>query len=140
MYVLDRKDHAAFTPGGGYVYLTQPMLAALQADEKRGKAWTRVIREIMVAARTGGGDPGANPRLRLALMASSFFRAQPDVVAAVTGTNGKTSVAVFLHQIWALAANAYVQVLLELNQHEQALRCAESYATSAERGTLTRTT
>ena len=26
-------------------------------DEKRGKEWTRVIREIMVAARTGGGDP-----------------------------------------------------------------------------------
>src|SRR3954471_10511152 len=36
-------------------------------DEKRGKAWTRVIREIMVAARTGGGDPAANPRLRLAI-------------------------------------------------------------------------
>src|SRR5213595_1388280 len=35
--------------------------------EKRGKAWTRVIREIMVAARQGGGDPGANPRLRLAI-------------------------------------------------------------------------
>jgi len=36
-------------------------------DEKRGKAWTRVIREIMVAARAGGGDPAANPRLRLAI-------------------------------------------------------------------------
>jgi YebC/PmpR family DNA-binding regulatory protein len=36
-------------------------------DEKRGKAWTRVIREIMVAARAGGGDPSANPRLRLAI-------------------------------------------------------------------------
>jgi YebC/PmpR family DNA-binding regulatory protein len=36
-------------------------------DEKRGKAWTRVIREIMVAARQGGGDAGANPRLRLAI-------------------------------------------------------------------------
>jgi YebC/PmpR family DNA-binding regulatory protein len=36
-------------------------------DEKRGKAWTRAIREIMVAARLGGGDPGANPRLRLAI-------------------------------------------------------------------------
>jgi YebC/PmpR family DNA-binding regulatory protein len=36
-------------------------------DEKRGKAWTRVIREIMVAARLGGGDPAANPRLRLAI-------------------------------------------------------------------------
>jgi YebC/PmpR family DNA-binding regulatory protein len=36
-------------------------------DEKRGKAWTRVIREIMVAARLGGGDPAANPRLRQAI-------------------------------------------------------------------------
>ncbi|MDP1648617.1 MAG: YebC/PmpR family DNA-binding transcriptional regulator [Rubrivivax sp.] len=36
-------------------------------DEKRGKAWTRVIREIMVAARLGGGDATANPRLRLAI-------------------------------------------------------------------------
>ena len=36
-------------------------------DEKRGKVWTRVIREIMVAARQGGGDLGVNPRLRLAV-------------------------------------------------------------------------
>ncbi|MFN5777438.1 MAG: YebC/PmpR family DNA-binding transcriptional regulator [Burkholderiaceae bacterium] len=36
-------------------------------DEKRGKVWTRVIREIMVAARAGGGDMNANPRLRLAV-------------------------------------------------------------------------
>jgi YebC/PmpR family DNA-binding regulatory protein len=36
-------------------------------DEKRGKIWTRVIREIMVAARSGGGDLNANPRLRLAV-------------------------------------------------------------------------
>ena len=36
-------------------------------DEKRGKIWTRVIREIMVAARQGGGDLSANPRLRLAV-------------------------------------------------------------------------
>jgi YebC/PmpR family DNA-binding regulatory protein len=36
-------------------------------DEKRQRIWTRVIREIMVAARTGGGDVSANPRLRLAI-------------------------------------------------------------------------
>ncbi|MFI4929702.1 MAG: YebC/PmpR family DNA-binding transcriptional regulator [Burkholderiales bacterium] len=36
-------------------------------DEKRGKVWTRVIREIMVAARLGGGDVATNPRLRLAI-------------------------------------------------------------------------
>jgi YebC/PmpR family DNA-binding regulatory protein len=36
-------------------------------DEKRGKVWTRIIREITVAARQGGGDVGINPRLRLAI-------------------------------------------------------------------------
>ncbi len=36
-------------------------------DEKRQRIWTRVVREIMVAARTGGGDPTSNPRLRLAI-------------------------------------------------------------------------
>ena len=36
-------------------------------DDKRGKIWTRVIREIMVAARLGGGDLSINPRLRLAV-------------------------------------------------------------------------
>ncbi|MDT7835190.1 YebC/PmpR family DNA-binding transcriptional regulator [Aquabacterium sp. OR-4] len=36
-------------------------------DEKRGKVWTRIIREITVAARQGGADVTANPRLRLAI-------------------------------------------------------------------------
>ena len=40
------------------------------------------------------------PRRRLALMAANFYPAQPDTLAAITGTNGKTSVASFLHQIW----------------------------------------
>ena len=36
-------------------------------DEKRGKVWTRLIREIVVAARQSGGDLAMNPRLRLAV-------------------------------------------------------------------------
>lgn len=36
-------------------------------DEKRGKIWTRITREIIVAARAGGGDVNMNPRLRLAI-------------------------------------------------------------------------
>ena len=36
-------------------------------DKKRGKLFTKLIREITVAARMGGGDPGSNPRLRLAV-------------------------------------------------------------------------
>jgi YebC/PmpR family DNA-binding regulatory protein len=36
-------------------------------DKKRGKMWSKLIREVTVAAREGGGDANANPRLRLAL-------------------------------------------------------------------------
>jgi len=43
----------------------------------------------------------ANPRARLSKIAKAFYREQPDIVAAVTGTNGKTSVTVFLRQIWS---------------------------------------
>ncbi len=49
-------------------------------DEKRGKVWTRVIREIMVAARTGGGDLGINPRLRLAVEKAKAVNLPADTV------------------------------------------------------------
>ncbi len=40
------------------------------ADAKRGKIFTRLIKEITVAARMGGGDPSGNPRLRSAIAAA----------------------------------------------------------------------
>jgi len=52
-------------------------------------------------------DPGVivvrddNPRRRIALMAASFAGRQPDVIAAVTGTNGKSSTVHFVRHIWA---------------------------------------
>jgi YebC/PmpR family DNA-binding regulatory protein len=49
-------------------------------DEKRGRVWTRVIREIMVAARQGGGDPAANPRLRLAVDKAKAVNMPADTV------------------------------------------------------------
>ncbi|MFN8897154.1 MAG: YebC/PmpR family DNA-binding transcriptional regulator [Pseudomonadota bacterium] len=52
----------------------------VRQDEKRGKAWTRVIREIMVAARQGGGDPTANPRLRLAIDKAKAVNLPADTV------------------------------------------------------------
>ncbi|HLX11682.1 MAG TPA: YebC/PmpR family DNA-binding transcriptional regulator [Bacteroidota bacterium] len=36
-------------------------------DQKRGKAFTQIVKEITIAARMGGGDPNGNPRLRLAI-------------------------------------------------------------------------
>ena len=56
-------------------------------------------------------DP--NPRRRLALMAARFSGAQPDIIVAVTGTNGKTSVASFVGQLWTLlGARAAVLVIV----------------------------
>ena len=49
-------------------------------DEKRGRVWTRVIREIMVAARQGGGDLDANPRLRLAVDKAKAVNMPADTV------------------------------------------------------------
>jgi YebC/PmpR family DNA-binding regulatory protein len=40
------------------------------ADARRGKVFTKLIKEITVAARIGGGDPDANPRLRTAILAA----------------------------------------------------------------------
>jgi UDP-N-acetylmuramoyl-L-alanyl-D-glutamate--2,6-diaminopimelate ligase len=54
-------------------------------------------------ARAYNGTPiveDADPRRRLALIAARFFGTQPAVAVAVTGTNGKTSVASFLRQLW----------------------------------------
>ena len=59
-------------------------------DEKRGKLFTRLIKEITVAARLGGGDPGSNPRLRLAMDKASDANMPKDTVqrAIQKGTGG----------------------------------------------------
>jgi len=49
-------------------------------DEKRGKVWTRVIREITVAARQGGGDLKENPRLRLAVEKAKAVNLPADTI------------------------------------------------------------
>ena len=40
------------------------------ADARRGKIFTKIIKEISVAARISGGDPDSNPRLRTAILAA----------------------------------------------------------------------
>ncbi|NCV25328.1 MAG: YebC/PmpR family DNA-binding transcriptional regulator, partial [Betaproteobacteria bacterium] len=49
-------------------------------DAKRGKLFTRLIREITVAARIGGGDSDTNPRLRLAMDKASEANMPKDTV------------------------------------------------------------
>jgi YebC/PmpR family DNA-binding regulatory protein len=49
-------------------------------DAKRGKIFTRVNRELSVAARTGGSDPDANPRLRLAIQKANAVNMPKDTI------------------------------------------------------------
>ena len=57
-------------------------------DAKRGKAFTRLIKEIMIAARSGGGDPDGNPRLRTAILAAKGVSMPADNIkrAVMRGT------------------------------------------------------
>jgi YebC/PmpR family DNA-binding regulatory protein len=57
-------------------------------DAKRGKAFTRLIKEIMIAARAGGGDPDGNPRLRTAIAAAKAVSMPADNIkrAVMRGT------------------------------------------------------
>ncbi len=59
-------------------------------DAKRGKMFTKVIREITIAARIGGGDPDTNPRLRSAMLAAKSENMPNDNVerAILRGTGG----------------------------------------------------
>ncbi|MRV71148.1 YebC/PmpR family DNA-binding transcriptional regulator [Duganella sp. FT92W] len=61
------------------------------SDAKRGKIWTRLIKEITVAARMGGGDVSANPRLRLAIDKAADANMPKDNVnrAILRGTGGE---------------------------------------------------
>ncbi len=75
-------------------------------DDALSRGAAAVLTSTGVALDTVATERGVrlvtdeNPRRRLALMAARFYHAQPRVTAAVTGTNGKTSVACFTRQIW----------------------------------------
>ncbi|MGH6875625.1 MAG: Mur ligase domain-containing protein, partial [Aestuariivirgaceae bacterium] len=81
-------------------------LSGTNADGVRyiGEAVAKGATAVVAEPRVG--DAGValihddNPRRRLALAAARFYRRQPDLCVAVTGTNGKTSVAAFVRQIW----------------------------------------
>lgn len=53
-------------------------------DAKRGKAFTRLIKEITMAARSGGGDPDGNPRLRTAIAAAKAENMPADNIKRAT--------------------------------------------------------
>lgn len=87
------------------------LFAALSGSKADGRAYIadaikRGARAILAPPGTVVEDAGtrliidSNPRRRFALLASRFYARQPETVAAVTGTNGKTSAAHFTRQLW----------------------------------------
>ncbi len=99
----------------GYVF------AALKGVKADGIAYAQdaVKRGASVIIASSGaklGNIGApiiyvdDPRRTLALAAASFYGSQPDVMVAITGTSGKTSVASFTRQIWAQAGFASASI------------------------------
>ncbi len=97
-------DSRAVAPG--YLFAALPGTRSNGADFA-GDALARGAVAILAGAdahlNLGKAVPviaDANPYRRLALLAARFHGAQPRVIAAVTGTNGKTSVAAFVRQIW----------------------------------------
>ena len=89
------------------------LFAALQGEKHDGRAFVREAVDAGAAAVLGPPDlqqetlardlpviTDPNPRRQLARMAARFYSAQPSTVAAITGTNGKTSVAFFTQQLW----------------------------------------
>src|SRR5215216_5451700 len=69
-------------------------------SEAIAKGATAVVAEPRVGKANVAVIHDDNPRRRLALAAARFYGRQPDLCVAVTGTNGKTSVASFVRQIW----------------------------------------
>jgi YebC/PmpR family DNA-binding regulatory protein len=65
-------------------------------DQKRGASWTKVIREITIAAKAGGGDPGGNPRLRTAIDAARAVNMPADnIERAIKKGTGELEGAVY---------------------------------------------
>ena len=81
---------------GAAAILTDAVGAGLAADALRDSDAALIVAE--------------DPRAALAAAAALWFGAQPSVMVAVTGTNGKTSVASFTRQIWTLLGHAAINI------------------------------
>src|SRR5256885_2218075 len=73
---------------GGHSHWATTKRHKAAVDAKRGKIFTKIIREITIAARLGGGDPEGNPRLRLAIAKAKDVNMPSDnIKKAITATH-----------------------------------------------------
>jgi YebC/PmpR family DNA-binding regulatory protein len=84
-------------------------------DAKKGKVWTKIVREITIAAKMGGGDPGANPRLRSAIEDSKAANMPADnVKRAIQKGTGELPGVTYEELIYEGYAAGGVAVLVEV--------------------------
>ncbi len=85
------------------------------ADARRGKIFTKLIKEITVAARTGGGDPDGNPRLRAAIQAAKAENMPADnIKRAVQKGTGELPGATYEEAIYEGYGPGGVAMILEV--------------------------
>ncbi|HEV2419057.1 MAG TPA: YebC/PmpR family DNA-binding transcriptional regulator [Terriglobia bacterium] len=84
-------------------------------DAKRGKAFTKIIKEITVAARIGGGDPDANPRLRTAILAAKAENMPADnIKRAIQKGTGELPGATYEESVYEGYGPGGVAMMLEV--------------------------
>ncbi len=106
-------DSRAIKPGDVFVAIAGGKVDGLKFATQAADAGAVAV----VTERDGGAFSTSVPSIKvgntrraLALMAAKFFPRQPGVIAAVTGTSGKTSVAAFTRQIWEQLGHAAASV------------------------------
>ncbi|MCR5289198.1 MAG: YebC/PmpR family DNA-binding transcriptional regulator [Treponema sp.] len=85
------------------------------ADAKRGQLFTKFIKEISIAARMGGGDPNANPRLRTAILkARAASMPKDNIERAIKKGTGETGAASYEELVYEGYAPGGVAILVEV--------------------------
>ena len=94
------------------------------ADAKRGKLFTKFIKEISIAAKMGGGDPDSNPRLRTAVLKARAANMPKDNIERAikkgTGEDGATSYEELIYEGYAPAGVAVLVEVLTDNHNRAA--------------------
>lgn len=94
------------------------------ADAKRGKIFTKFIKEISIAAKMGGGDPDSNPRLRTAVLKARAANMPKDNIERAikkgTGEDGATSYEELVYEGYAPAGVAVLVEVLTDNHNRAA--------------------
>ena len=105
------------------------------ADAKRGKVFTKVIKEITVAARIGGGDVDGNPRLRMAVMkAKSVNMPQDNVTRAIKKGTGELEGVQYEETSYEGYGPGGVAIFMEVMTDNKNRTVSEIRATLGKRG------